>query len=298
MAKSQPILPTTQIPTASRINSAITHVNADGSTNIKGVYKDKDGLVIIKFNEVEDWEAIGFAPGSTSRGIKTTLFDGKEVDTGNIKFIVHGLDYENQLAKFDAFSLVDSDALLSVSYAERPETKFRFFRPQGVILDVDTKYIHGGGNTDAGSGCGKNIDEFKTNYIFGGEREADRLYISNLIKEATGMDDEAYMAFQKQYANKSFSEIQPQELREKIIKIFASINSNTRKGNRAYNEMYISNPNRVSGVFVYPQETNREIGNPVEFLHSESSADNVNGRTSFLRRYAIERNIPLILFGD
>lgn len=298
LKKSQPILPTTKIPEASRINSAITHVNPDGSTNIKGVYKDKDGLVIIKFNEVEDWEVIGFPAGSISRGVQTRLFDGTEVDTGNIKFIVHGLDYENQLAKFDAFSLVDSDALLSVSYTERPETKFRFFRTQGVILDVDTKYIHGGGNTDSGSGCGKNIDEFKNNYIFGGERESDRLYISNLIKEATGMDDEAYIAFQKQYENKSFAEIQPQELREKIIKIFAEINSNTRKGNRAYNEMYISNPNKVSGVFVYPIENQKEVGNAVEFLHSEYPTDNVNNRTSFLRKYAIERNIPLILFCD
>ena len=36
----------------------------------EGVYKDKDGLVIIKFNEVEDWEAIGFPKGSISHGVE------------------------------------------------------------------------------------------------------------------------------------------------------------------------------------------------------------------------------------
>ena len=47
----------------------------------------------------------------------------EDVNTGNIKFFAHGLDYENKLAKFDAFGLVDSDVLLSISYAERPESK-------------------------------------------------------------------------------------------------------------------------------------------------------------------------------
>ena len=121
----------------------------------------------------------------------------EDVDTGNIKFFVHGLDYENQLAKFDAFGLVDSDVLLSISYAERPESKYRFFRAQGVLLDFDTKYIHGGGNTDAGSGCGKTIADFKKDYIFGGERETDRLYVSDLIKKATGMSDSEYIEFIK-----------------------------------------------------------------------------------------------------
>ena len=158
---------------------------------------DNDGLVVLKYNEVEDWEALGFPEGSISKGISAKGLNNKgeetAVDTGNIKFFVHGLDYANQLAKFDAFGLVDSDVLLSVSYAERPESKYRFFRTQGVILDVDTKYVHGGGNTDAGSGCGKSIADLKKRYIFGGERESDRLYISNMIKETTGMNDAEYV---------------------------------------------------------------------------------------------------------
>ena len=193
---------------------------------------------------------------------------------------MHGLDYSNQLAKFDAFSLVDSDALLSVSYAERPESKFRFFRPQGVLLDVNSKYIHGGGNTDAGSGCGKDIAEFKNNYIFGGQNK-----------------------------DRPIQEIEPVEIRDKIVKAFATINSNTRKGKREYNEMYISNPNEVMGVFAYSMDYNETIGNPVNFLNRSSISKyekgygtvgdiSVRERTEFLRKYALERNLPFIIFGD
>ena len=295
LKKSQPLLPQTPIPKASRINEAITQVNADGSTNIKGVYKNKDGLVILKYNEIEDWETIGFPKGSVSKGIKVpkgTQGDeelSEDVDTGNIKFFVHGLDYSNQLAKFDAFSLVDSNALLSVSYAERPESKYRFFRTQGVILDANPQYIHGGGNTDAGSGCGKDIDEFKRNYIFGGPREKDRLYVSNLIKKATGMSDEEYVKFFEKNKGKPLTEIEPPEAAEAMIKAFATINSNTRKGNRSYNEMYLSNPNGVMGVFAYSSNCEAEIGNPVEFVEFQKD---------FLKKYALERDIPFVVFGD
>ena len=313
LQKSQPVLPVTKLPSAARISDAITTVNPDGSTNIKGVYKDKDGLVVIKFNEVDDWEAIGFPKGSVSRGITAKGVDNRgnetNVDTGNIKFFVHGLDYENQLSKFDAFSLIDSDALLSVSYAERPESKYRFFRPQGVILDFDTKYVHGGGKTDAGSGREKSIDNFKENYIFGGSRKSDRLYVSDLIKNATGMDDAQYVQFIKENANKSFTEIEPAELRDKIIKALATINSNTRKGNREYNEMYGSNPDKVMGVFAYNIDYNEKIGNPIAFLNRTELGQHERGyngagelsvyeRTEFLRRYALEHNVPFIVFGD
>lgn len=295
LKKSQPLLPVTKLPKASNIQKAITQVNSDGSTNIKGVYKNDKGLVVIKYNEVEDWEAIGFPKGTISKGIKAKGVSGInnltecEVDTGNIKFFVHGLDYSNQLSKFDAFALPDSEALLSVSYTERPESKYRFFRTQGVLLDVDTKYVHGGGNTDAGSGCGKDINNFKENYIFGGQRESDRLYVSNLIKEALNLSDDEYADFVQQNANKSMLEITPPETREKIIQSLATINSNTRKGNREYNEMYVSNPN-VMGVFAYKMDGN--INNVLNFL--EDTYD----KNGFLQQYALEHDMPFIVFGD
>ncbi len=303
LKKSQPLLPVTKIPKASEIKEAITTVNPDGSTNIKGVYKNKDGLIVVKYNELknEDLEKIGFPKGSITTGIKTKTSADEDVDTGNIKFFVHGLDYPNQLAKFDAFSLVDSDVLLSVSYAERPESKSRFFRPQGIILDCDTKYVHGGGNTDAGSGCGKYIQNFKDNYIFGGFREKDRTYIADLIKETLDFDDEQYIDFVKKHENDSLLEIEPEEIREKIIKAFATINSNIRKGKRAYNEMYISNPKPPMAVFAYSENYNEEIKNPVDFLNRETTEkfehSSVKTRTEFLQKYAKENDIPFIVFG-
>lgn len=298
LKKTQPLLPTTKMPKASTIEKAITQVNADGSTNIKGVYKDKDGLVVVKFNEVEDWEAIGLPKGTTNRGIKVETKDrinGEEVtgetETGNIKFFVHGLDYANQLAKFEAFAIPNSNALLSVSYAERPETKYRFFRAQGVMLDVPADYVYGGGDTDAGSGCGKDIDNFKNNYVFGGYRETDRTYVSELIKEETGMNDEEYKNFVKINKDKSMVELEPKEIQEKIIKKLGTINSRHRYGDRAYNEMYISNPRSIMGVFAY--DMNKDcIDEPLKFLE-----DN-NARTDFLKKYALEHDVPFYLFGD
>ena len=308
---SQPILPVTKVPKASKINQAITTVNPDGSTNIKGVYKRSDGLVVIKFNEVEDWEAIGFPQGSVSRGYTAQAGSDKKgseltenVNTGNIKFFVHGLDYENQLAKFDAFSLIDSDVLLSISYAERPESKYRFFRPQGVVLDFDTKYIHGGGNTNAGSGFRKFIEDFKRDYVFGGIGEYDRVYISDLVKEATGMNDAEYVRFVEANKNKSLNEIEPPEYREQLIKAYASINSNTR-----YNEMYGSNPREVMAVFAYERDINLTVGNPLDFLgkteigkadrgYNGAQRQSAYDRTKFLQDYAIEHDIPFIIFGD
>lgn len=303
---SQPLLPVTKIPQADKINAEIKCVNQDGSTNLKGIYKDKDGLIIIKFNELDNeiLEKIGFEKDSMTKGIKSKDRDGNPIDTGNIKFFVHGLDYPVQLAKFDAFSLPDSDALLSVSYAERPESKFRFFRPQGIILDCETKYIHGGGETDAGSGCGKDIQTFKDNYIFKGQREQDRLFVSDLIKKTLGLNDSQYVDFVKNNENKSFNEIEPAFAREKLIKAFAGINSSKRLGEREYNEMYITNPKPPMAVFAYETNLNKKIANPVEFLNNdvvdfESGINlSVKKRTAFLREYALLHNIPFVVFGD
>ena len=286
LKKSKPILPTTKLAKADDIQSRITVVNDDCSTNLKGVYL-KDGLVVVKYNEVEDWKSLGFPEGSISRGIETVNpIDNSPISTGNIKFIAHGLDFANQLSNFDAFALPDSDALLSVSYMERPESKYRLFRTQGVLLDVDSKYVHGGGETDAGSGCGKNINTFKDFYLFGGERQGDRDYISDLIKDTLKLTDSEYVAFVEANQNKSMLEIEPVEAREALIKKFALINSNTRRGDRAYNEMYVSNP-KVQGCFAYSEKD--DVENIPDFMELQPE---------FLKEYAKENNLPFFVFGD
>ena len=287
LQKTKPILPTTKLPKASDVADRITVVNDDGSTNLKGVYK-KDGLVIVKYNEVEDWEALGFPKGSISRGINVqTNSKKKEINTGNIKFIAHGLNYESQLINFDAFALPDSDALLSVSYMERPESKYRLFRPFGVLLDVDSKYIYGGGRTDSGSGYKKSISNFKKDYIFGGHRESDREFISSLIKRTLNLSDEEYVSFVKNNSNKSMAEIEPREVREALIKNYALIHSNRREYNREYNEMYVSNP-IVQGIYAYDLP-NDKIGDVLSF---------VNEQPRFLKDYAEQNDLLFFVFGD
>lgn len=288
---SEPILPTSKIPSASRINEAITKVYPDGSTNIKGVYKDKRGLVVIKYNEVKnkDWEKIGFEKDSISKGIKTVTELGDIVNTGNIKFFVHGLDEQTQLINFDAFNSIDSDALLSVSYAERPESKYRFFRPQGIILNSDTKYIHGGGSSDSGSGTKKTIEYIK-NYAFEKGETSERNYISNFIKEKLKIDDNIYLRIVQDNINKPFARIYPSQLRDDLIKVLASINSSIRTHNRDYNEFFISNPNPPMAVYAYDKR-DMEINNPVDFIIKN------NSRLSFLTEYALERDIPFFIFG-
>ena len=155
------------------------------------------------------------------------------ISVNNFKNFIQTLIPTLQVCGVDEISAVERTNLLEgVSYS-RPESKYRFFRIQCVLLDFDTKYIHGGGNTDSGSGCGKSIVDFKKDYIFGGRRESDRLYVSDLIKKATGMNDAEYIEFIKANENKPLSEIEPAELRETIVRAFASINSNIRKGNRS-----------------------------------------------------------------
>ena len=171
---------------------------------------------------------------------------------------------------------------------ERPESKYRLFRTQGVLLDVDTKYIYGGGETDAGSGYAKSIDNFINGYAFeDGFRHSDRVFISNLIKRTLNLNDEEYIKFLKENENKSFSEIEPKETREKLVKGFAKINSAIRRGERSYNEMYVSNP-KVQGVFAYSEID--ALGETKEFLAKE--------RINFLKKYALENDVPFVLFGN
>lgn len=293
LKKSQLLLPVTRFPKAGRIEKAVKRVNADGSTNIKGVYKDKDGLIVIKFNELqnEDLEKIGFPKGSTISGTLGAV-KGKNGSTGSIKFFVHGLEKTHELANFDAFPHIDSEVLLSVSYAERPESKYRFFRPQGVILDCDADFVHGGGFTDAGSGTKKYINDFKRRYISSIARKNDRTYISDLIKKTLNLNDEEYFKFVKNNKNKPLNEIKPEKARKKLVKAFSKIPSRVKIGNRSYNEMYISNPEPPMAVFAYSIEDNK-INNPLEFLNGRAAE-----RTKFLRAYALEHNLPFVVFGD
>ena len=155
---------------------------------------------------------------------------------------------------------------------------------------------------------------FKKEYIFGGEREGDRVFVANLIKKATGMTDEQYIKFVDDNQNKSWNEIEPVELRETLIQAFAeNIISNRRYGDRAYNEFYGSNPKKVMFTWTYSFDSNEKISNPLEFLNRKEITEgekigaqkanatdltSVAERTEFLRQYSLERNLPMFIFGD
>lgn len=310
---TQPFFPTTEFPSASRVSKAITEINTDGSTNVKGVYVDKDGLVVIKYNEVEDWEKIGFPNGSISRGIETKGVNQEneefDINTGNIKFFVHGLEFENQLRKLKALSSIDSEAVLSNTYSERPESKYRFFRPQGAILSYDARNVHAGGKSDSGSGYAKTIANIKREYLFGTKREADRNFSSELIKNVTGMTNENFLRFVKSERNKPFSSIEPQDISLDILKAYAGICSRQRDEAREYNEVCCSNIKRIMAVFAYNINPNEPVGNPIDFLSRDTvslaevnykgiGSKSVYERTYFLRKYAIENDIPFVVFGD
>ena len=301
LKESQPLLPVTPIPSSSRIKEAITTVNSDYSTNLKGIYQDENGMIIIKYNEVENdtWEKIGFPKGSISKGfeVKGKAKDEeveKTFNTGNIKFFIHGLDLETDLAKFDSFTLPDTDALLSVSYAERPESKYRFFRSQGVILNADAKYIHGGGNEDAGSGCCKDIELFKKKYAYeDGEKHEERKFIADKIKtKLNNMSNNDYIKFVAKYKNKPLTEIEEKD-QKALIETFGAIESKVRYPKdttvkREYNEMYITNP-EVMGFFTY---SDKPIDNVKTFTNTEKDLP------AFIKRGSLEKDMPLIIFGD
>ncbi len=105
------------------------------------------------------------------------------------------------------------------------------------------------------------------------------------------MNDEDYVKFVEMNNNRALTEIESAAYREPIIKALAAINSNTRKGDRSYNEMYGSNPKEVMGVFAYDINNTSNVDNPLNFLAGRTD-------TEFLQRYALEHNIPFIVFGD
>jgi len=302
LKKTKPLVPTTDLPSASKIKAGVKEIHADGTTDVPGVYIDSDGHVIVKYNELQNeyLERIGFPKGSMVNGIEAVgqkkerdhSITTEHVNTGNIKFFVHGLLYPNEVAKFDAFALPSSDVLLSISYAERPESKWRFFKYQGVIPKFKNKYIHAGGETDAGSGNAKFISEIKENYVFGGHREGDRIYVSKHLKEATGMSDEEYIRFVEADQDKSHVELD-QEMSLKINQELSMINSHVRgMGDRYYNEFYGSNPDEcLDGTFAY-DEAGKPIGNAVEYVNN-----NMN-RLSFLREYDLNNDVAMWLFGN
>ena len=73
-------------------------------------------------------------------------------------------------------------------------------------------------------------------------------------------------------------------------KVFATLNSNIRIGDRAYNEFLASNPKDIMGVYAFPEQHWWWSDDPIEILSAEKYDD--------FKEYALERDIPFVMFGD
>lgn len=262
---TQIVLPQTVIPKASQITGG-TIKSADGIKNTV-IYMDNVG---------NDLSAYGFAQGTTKE---------------NWRGLVHALDNEEQMAQFNTCSIIDTEALLSTSYMDTKS--YKVFRKQGFILDVNTNDIHAGYCSDFGTGYKKSIELLKSDYLFHGQRKANGLnqnawrsdrsryrdYIPDLIKKAMGVNDEEYMKLlEKIQGCKSLTDIEKvdKKFAEKLKQVFEEMESRKRSGGRQYNEMLVSR-SKIQGVFAYDK--------PYERI------------PKFLRKYAQENDIPIIIFG-
>lgn len=262
---TQIVLPQTAIPKASQITGGVTK-SADGIKNTV-IYMDNVG---------NDLSAYGFAKGTTKE---------------NWRGLVHALEEESQMSKFNTFSTIDTEALLSTSYIDTKS--YKVFRKQGFILDVNTNDIHAGYCSDFGTGYGKSIELLKSDYLFHGQRKTKGLernawrsdrskyrnYIPDLIKNKMGINDDEYMQLlEKIQGCKSLTDIEKvdKNFAEKLKQVFEEMESRKRSGGRQYNEMLVSRP-KIQGVFAYDK--------PYERI------------PKFLRKYAQENDIPIIIFG-
>lgn len=263
--ETQIVLPQTVIPKASEIKN--------------GVIKEANGIkntVIYMDDAADDLTEYGFSQGTTK---------------SNWRGLVHALEKEEQMQKFNTFSIIDTEALLSTSYIDA--NSYKVFRKQGLILDVNPNDIHAGYCSDFGTGYGKSIELLKSDYLFNGLRKSKNLeknawrsdrskyrdYISGLIKQKMGINDEEYVKYMEKIQGcKSLTDIEEVDGNfAKVLKeVFEEMESKKRKGGRQYNEMLVSRP-KIQGVFAYDK--------PYEAI------------PEFLRKYAQENNLPIIIFG-
>lgn len=275
---SEIFLPQTRMPSASDALKAGGAVkkSANGVTNAV-IFMDK-------ISDGEDLAKYGFAPGTTKK---------------NWRALVHALADKDNLSAVDTFSLVDADALLSTSYIDAFD--YRTYRKHGLILDVAMSDIQAGYKQDFGSGYGKSIELLKADYLFRGERKCPikgwyrrdrteyRDYISNCIKQKMGtkisrdktipMSDDEYVKLLERFKGcKSITDIEKidKSFADKLREIFDSMENGKRHGGRQYNEILVTRP-KIQGVYAYGQ-----------------SYESV---PLFLRKYAEEHNLPVIIFG-
>lgn len=193
-------------------------------------------------------------------------------NSDDLNIIVHALETGEQSVVLNALGQVDTTALLSSSYINNKKGNYHVFRQQGFVLDVASDDIHAGYYCDFGSGYKKDLDGLMADYLYGGSRKIIREYFPDKLKQELKLSDEEYKKLYVQISDKSIEEIQQinPEVADAYRKIFKEMEVN-------YNEFLISRP-KIQGVFTYGK-TYEQI--PL-----------------FLRQYAEEHDLPVIIFGQ
>ena len=256
--KTQIFLPQAKFPKASNIKNGEI-IKENGIKN-----------TVLDLNKCDfNLEKYGFEAGTTKE---------------NLYMLVHGLDRVDQLSNFSTFSIIDTEALLSTSYMN--PINHKVFRQQGIILDVHTNDIHVGYYKDFGSGCRKTLEAAKREYIFPNSEKSWfnrgelRSYIPNLIKQKLNLDDNQYVKLISEIQNlKSWTSIQKYNPRvaSALKSVFDDMELGKRRFGREYNEVLVSRP-KIQAVFSYGQEYEKI--------------------PTFLKKYAMDNDLPIILLGE
>ncbi len=274
---TQIMLPQVKIPPASKIKNGVQKM-ADGIENTV-IYMDKLD---------DDLSKYGFEAGATKENCRALAHAIARDDKGKADF-----------GKLSTTSLIESDAVLSASYINPRD--YRTYYRQGLLLDTNPSDILAGYCKDFGSGYGKNTDLIKADYLFAGQRKCDikgwfrrdrtefRDYISHCIKEELGteiargkkvpMDDKDYIELMRSVSGcKSITDIRNinSNLADALEKVFNLMETGKRHGGRQYNEMLVCHP-RIKAVYAYGQ-----------------SYESI---PRFLRKYAHENDLPIVIFG-
>lgn len=210
---------------------------------------------------------------------KGSLPFDEELDPIDLNFLVHALDNEKNSLIFQRLEEIDNDTLISASYINLPKGNWKTFRQQGYILLVDSDNIHAAYYKDYGSGTTKNIDTLKLDYLFEGYFKPQRNYISQKIKSKLGIDDENYKSLYQKIKNKTLAEIRVEYplVSTAIKEIYMEMQGGEYTYGRNYNEVLVSR-SKIQGVYAYDRS--------------------ITQVPRYLRKYAAEADIPIIIFLD
>jgi len=209
----------------------------------------------------------------------------EDIKSDDFNVLTHGLDTDEQSVIFSALGQLDSDALLSTSYVNYKKGNYHVFRQQGFIVSAASEDIHAAYYRDFGSGCRKDKELLKKDYLFGGYQHGYREYISDELKKELHLTDEEYQKLYPTIVNKSIPILEKENPRvgQAFKNIIENMENGKRSHGRQYNEILITRP-QIKAVFYQGKKNDGEY--------------KLEDVPEFLRKYAEKNDIPIIYFGE